>query len=263
MTVDTPFSISPNPNSLYITPLLRSALIKARFTIDKRQGLTCVLGDNGLGKSSFLRFLFAEYGAREDVVATLIPTPSFPSEFAMLKSVCQDFDLPAKRSLVAQQEELQNYLLEKYEAGFNVVLFVDEGQRLTNKMLELVRTLLNFETAKHKLIQIILAGQLELRDRLLSDENKAIKSRIIAASLLASLTPDEMAAMIEHRCKVADITNPFPAPTLERLYDLSGGVPRETLKICALAYEMMLMEGSEEIDVETLDAAYDEGALAA
>lgn len=260
---DTPFSISPNPNALYITPLLRSALIKARFTIDKRQGLTCILGDNGLGKSSVLRFLFSEYDAKDKVTATLIPTPSFNSEFAMLKSVCQDFDLPPKRSLVAQQEDLQAFLVEQYKEGYNVLLFIDEAQRLNNKMLEIIRTMLNYETHQHKLIQIILAGQLELRDRLLSDANKAIKSRIIAASLLAPMTPAEISAMIEHRCKLAEIPNPFTSQTLERLYELTAGVPREALKYCALAYQMMLMAGERKVSVELLESAYDEGVLVA
>ncbi len=258
---DTPFSVSPNPNSLYLTPLLKSTLIKSRFTIDKRQGLTCILGDNGLGKSTVMRFLYAEYGAKEKIVTTLIPTPAFNSDFAMLKSICQDFDLPPKRSLVAQQEEFQAYLLETYQAGKNVVLFVDEAQRLTNKMLELVRSILNFETHTHKLVQIVLAGQLELRDRLLSDANKAIASRIIAASLLAALSPDETATMIEHRCRFAEILNPFPAQTVERLYEITGGVPREILKLCALAYEMMQMSGEREVSVDLLESAYDEGAL--
>jgi general secretion pathway protein A len=259
---DTPFSTSPNPNSLYITPLLKSALIKTKLTINKRQGLTCVLGDNGLGKSSFLRFLYAEYDAKEHFTTTLIPTPSFNnSEFAMLKSICQDFDLLPKRSLVAQREELQAFLIERYQAGFNVVVFIDEAQLLTNKMLELVRTMLNFETNQHKLIQIVLAGQLELRDRLLTESNKAIKSRIFASSTLDSLTPDEMTAMIQHRCSFAEIPIPFPAATLERLYELTAGVPRDALKLCALAYEMMLMMGARDVSVDLLDSAYDEGTL--
>ena len=258
---DTPFSISPNPNSLFLTPLLKNTLIKTRLTINKRQGLSCVLGDNGLGKSSVLRFLFAEYDAQEKTITTLIPTPSFNSEFAMLKSICQDFDLAPKRSLLAQQEELQAFLVERYKAGFNVILFIDEGQLLTNRMLELVRTMLNYETHQHKLIQIVMAGQLELRDRLLSENNKAIKSRIFTASTLDPLTPDEMGGMIDHRCRFAEIPNPFPAPTLEKLYELTAGFPREALKTCALAYEMMLMSGDGEVSVELIESAFDEGAL--
>jgi general secretion pathway protein A len=260
---DTPFSVSPNPNCLFVTPLIRSALAKTRYTVDKRQGLACVLGDNGLGKSSFLRFLYAEYGAKEDIETTLVPTPKFNSEFAMLKSICMDFGVEPKRSLTAQQEALQNFLMEKYkEEGKNVVLFIDEAQLLTNKMLEIVRTMLNYETHRHKLIQVVLAGQLELRDRLMSDANKAVKSRIVGSSLLAALSPDELDGMIEHRCHFEGVANPFTPEALERLYELTLGVPREALKTAGLAYEMMKSYQETEINVEMLDAVHSEAVFA-
>ncbi len=86
-----PFSISPNPFLLYLTPALQVTLEKVRFVVDSRQGLTAILGDVGLGKSTVIRYLFNEYDAREDVAATLIPSPNFPSEFAFLKKICADF----------------------------------------------------------------------------------------------------------------------------------------------------------------------------
>jgi general secretion pathway protein A len=258
---DTPFSVSPNPNCLFVTPLIRSALAKTRYTVDKRQGLACVLGDNGLGKSSFLRFLYAEYGAKEDIETTLVPTPKFNSEFAMLKSICMDFGVEPKRSLTAQQESLQTFLIERYREGKNVILFIDEAQLLTNKMLEIVRTMLNFETDRHKLVQVVLAGQLELRDRLLTDSNKAVKSRIVASSLLAALSPEELRGMIEHRCKFEGVDNPFTTEAYERLYELTLGVPREALKTAGLAYEVMRSYGEQEINVEMLDAVHSEAAF--
>jgi general secretion pathway protein A len=259
---DTPFSVSPNPNNLYVTPLIRSALRKTRYTVDKRQGLACVLGDNGLGKSSFLRFLFAEFGAREDVETTLVPTPKFNSEFAMLKSICMDFGIEPKRSLTQQQEMLQTFLIERYKEGKNVVLFIDEAQLLTNRMLEIVRTMLNYETSRHKLIQVVLAGQLELRDRLLTAANKAVRSRIIASSLLDALSLEDLRGMIDHRCKFEGVENPFTAAAFERLYELTLGVPREALKMAGLAYELMKSYEEREINVEMLDAVHSEAAFA-
>lgn len=258
---DTPFSISPNPNILYLTPRLKAVLHKVRFTVDKRQGLTVILGDIGLGKSSILRFLHGEYHARDSIVATLIPTPVFSSDFAMLKSICQDFELPPRRSMTDQLEEMQSFLIEQYQAGKNVVLFIDEAQKLSSKMLELVRAMLNFETHTHKLVQIVMAGQLELRDRLLSESNKALYSRISAPSLLDPLTPQETTAMIEFRCQAADIQNPFTNGTVERIYELTGGVPREVLKLCALSYEMMLLQEESSISVDLLDSASEESKI--
>jgi general secretion pathway protein A len=258
----TPFSISPNPNSLYITPSLRAVLVKAKFTIDKRQGLTCAaLGDVGLGKSTVLRFLYGEYAAREMVVATLIPTPKFPSIFAMLKYICGDFGIEPRRSFIAQQDALQEWLLATYEAGKNAVLFIDEAQLLDNQQLELIRGLLNYETHEHKLIQIALAGQLELRDKLNTEKNKALYSRISTYSVLDPLTLEETVAMIEHRCQYAGIRNPFSPQAMERVYVNSKGIPRGILKLCALAYEMMEMEGSRVVEADMIDDAVPEVAV--
>ena len=87
----------------------------------------------------------------------MIPTPKFPSTFGILKYICSDFEIDPERSFVAQQDALQEFLLEQYQADKNVVLFIDETQLLNNERLEFIRGLLNFETDKHKLIQIALA----------------------------------------------------------------------------------------------------------
>ncbi len=243
----TPFSISPNPNSLYLTDSLRAVLHKCRFTIDKRQGLTCVLGDIGLGKSTILRYLHGEYSAKEDTVTTLIPTPSFPSPFAMLKSICMDFKLEPERSFQKQQEALESFLQEKFVDGKNVVIFIDEAQNLNNKQLELVRSLLNYETNTQKLIQIVLSGQLELKERLSDKRNRAVASRVSTYSILSPLTPGETNEMISHRCKFEAIENPFTPDAVEKIYEVSGGVPRSVFKLCAFAYHVKELEGLTEI----------------
>jgi general secretion pathway protein A len=259
---DTPFSISPNPNSLYITPSLRAVMVKAKFTIDQRQGLTCAaLGDVGMGKSTVLRFLYSEYAAKDNIIATLIPTPKFPSIFAMLKYICSDLGIEPLRSFIAQQDALQEWLLTTYETGKNVVLFIDEAQILNNHQLELIRALLNYETHQHKLIQIALAGQLELRDKLNTQKNKALYSRISTYSVLDPLTQDETVEMIVHRCKFMAIPNPFDRSAMERIYFHSKGIPRNILKICALAYQMMNMEGSNKVTSEMIDDTAPEVAI--
>jgi general secretion pathway protein A len=257
--MDTPFTLSPNPLSLYLTPLIKRALMKCRLGIDHRQGLTCILGDPGLGKSTLLRYLFAEYGAKAEIKATLIPTPDFNSEYAMLKSICQDFGLPPKRSIVAQNETFQAFLIECGQAGQNVLVFIDEAQKLTNRMLEQVRTMLNFETNTGKLVQIVLAGQLELKERLLREENAGIKSRIYASSLMEPLLYEEMTGMIDYRCKLTEIKNPFEKDALKEIFNVTQGIPRDVLKVCDLSYSMALMLDESKVSVDLVLSAYSEG----
>jgi general secretion pathway protein A len=239
-----PFSISPNPFLLYLTPALQVTLEKVRFVVDSRQGLTAILGDVGLGKSTVIRYLFNEYDAREDVAATLIPSPNFPSEFAFLKKICADFELPARRSMVDQENELRRFLLDVYAADRLCVVFIDEAQRLTGRQLELVRTLLNFETDETKLIQVVLAAQLELKQKLADSSKKALRSRIFAPSLLAPLSLNETQEMVNFRCTQAGAKNTFAPEAIETLYTLTGGIPREILKVAAVAWKFSETDGN-------------------
>ena len=244
---------------MYLTPLIKRALMKCRLGIDHRQGLTCIIGDPGLGKSTLLRYLYAEFGAKAEVRATLIPTPEFNSEYAMVKSICQDFDLPPKRSIVAQNEEFQTFLVECGRAGQNVIVFIDEAQKLTNKMLEQVRTMLNFETNTGKLVQVVLAGQIELKERLLREEHAGIRSRIYASSLLEPLLYEEMTGMIDYRCEHAEILNPFNEEALREVFRLTEGIPREVLKVCDLSYSMAQMMNADVVDANLVQSAHAEG----
>lgn len=256
-----PFSISPNPLLLYLTPSLRATIEKVRFVVDSRQGLTAILGDVGLGKSTIIRYLFNDYDARDDATATLIASPNFPSEFSFLKKICADFGLPARRSMGDQENTLRTFLLEKYSEDKVCVVFIDEAQRLPGRQLELVRTLLNFETDETKLIQVVLSGQLELRAKLMDPSKKAIRSRIFAPSHLAPLSLTETGEMVNFRCELAGIPNPFNNGAVETLYTLTGGVPREVLKVAAIAWRFSQSDGSEKITSELVAEAATEASL--
>jgi general secretion pathway protein A len=127
--------------------------------------------------------------------------------------------------------------------------------------LPLVRGLLNFETHTHKLVQIVLAGQLELREKLQSEKNRALYSRISTYSVLDPLTLDETGAMLAHRCDKESIHNPFSPEAVEKLYVVTKGIPRSILKVAALAYEMMLMEGTKSIDPDLVSDTVPEVAV--
>lgn len=259
----TPFSISPNPLSLYLTDALEAALYKIRYCVDYRQGLTCVLGDVGVGKSSIVRYAHAEFDSRDDIISILIPTPGFSSEYAFIQALAGAVGLPPRKSVQQHQRELEAYLGEQYMADKAVVLFIDEAQKLSTKMLELVRGFLNFETNEAKLLQIILAGQLELRDRLQTKKMRPLYSRLISPTVLSPMSPSEVEKMIDHRCAYYKLKNPFPAAATMRVYELSGGIPRDVLRICGTAHQMLGLMGLKEATVELIDQAYQELLLRA
>lgn len=256
MITTTPFSVSPNPAALFITPSLRSALHKVRYTIDNRQGLTCVLGDAGMGKSSLMRLLHLEYENREDeVTVAFLTDPDFHTPNAFVRSICQSFDVPMRRSLQAQKMEFKDFIMEQAQQGKNVVLLLDESQGMNSEVMELLRSFLNFESNTAKLLQIVMAGQIELRERLKLPRNKALRSRIVMYSLLSPLTPAEAKSMLEHRCKLTEIALPFPDEVIDLIYQAAGGVPRDILRICGYAYETAKIAGEAVVSRELAEAS--------
>ncbi|MBX7224192.1 MAG: AAA family ATPase [Blastocatellia bacterium] len=256
-----PFSLSPNPDCLFLTPALKSVIAKVTYTIDERQGLTCILGDVGMGKTTLLRWIAEQYAERSDVISALMPNPRFISDFAFLKGVCQEFDIKTRRSQFEQENELKGFLVDSYQAGKNVVLFIDEAQSLNGKMLEQIRAMLNFETGREKLIQIVFSGQMELRDRLKDPSKKALSSRIFAPSVLTPMSLEDTKALIGYRCEYARVPNPFQDDAVTLIYNHSGGVPREVIKACSIAYTLMVNEGGSVVDVELCQAALAESVM--
>jgi general secretion pathway protein A len=255
------FSISPNPACFYLTSFLRGALTKLRYAIDHRQGLGCILGDVGVGKSSLLRVIHAEYAARPDVVTTLLTSGRFPSSFSFAKKLCSDFGLGPKRGLQPQMEGFEAFLIEKAREDKLVILFIDEAQLLDADCLEVVRSLLNFETNVAKLIQIVLAGQLDLRDRLKTRRYKALRSRIFAPVLMNAFNRDETAGLIQFRCDYWQVPNLFSQDAVSRIYEITNGMPRYLLQLCATAWTFAQMTGMTSIGQDLIDSAAAELAL--
>jgi type II secretory pathway predicted ATPase ExeA len=109
-----------------------------------------------------------------------------------------------------------------------------------------------------KLLQIVMAGTLELRDRIMDKRNKALRSRVFAPNLLTVMTPEEIAGMIEYRCQKAGIANPFDEEAMRKIAGLSGGVPRSALLLCAHAWNMAKRLKLPVVPVELVQAAQQE-----
>jgi general secretion pathway protein A len=256
-----PFNLSPDPKYLYLTPQLQTAIHKLNYVIERRQGASVVLGDLGLGKSSLLRLVLRDYVTRDDYRLAYIPTPNFKSDYAFLKAICRELRLPPRRSLLDQQEELQHFCLDELEAGRNVLLLLDEGQKLDNRMLEVLRTLLNYETDDAKSLQVIVAGQLEMQERLSDPKNRALKSRIFAPTILSPLSLDETREMIAFRCNLAGERSPFDDGAVGAIYERTGGIPREVIAVCQMAWNLRELTAADEVTAAFVEPAATEARL--
>jgi general secretion pathway protein A len=255
MIPESVFSISPNPRFFYVTPSVQAAIAKTQYVIRARQGLTTIIGDVGLGKTSLLRLLYNEYDDGPEFTAAFIVNPKQTSETAFLKAVCTEFGVKTKRSQRETEYELRGFLIDQFREGKNVVLFIDEAQQLKGPMFEQVRQILNFETDEQKLINIVMAGQVELRYKLADRSKRALVSRIAVSSTLDALTLEETAGMIDFRCTVAGVGNPFDAEAIGAVYQWSKGVPREAIKLCAMSVQYASLNGLKQIPADLVELA--------
>jgi general secretion pathway protein A len=256
MISDAIFSLSPNPRYFYITPSAKAAIAKTKYVIRQRLGLTTIIGDVGLGKTSLLRLMFQEYVDDPDYVAAFIVNPKQRSETTFLKAICREFGVHTRRSLLDTEYELRDFLTTQLQTNRHAIVFIDESQQLRGPMFEMIRQILNFETDTQKLITIVLAGQIELRYKLADVSKRALVSRIAVSSTLDALTLDETKAMLDFRCSVAEVPNPFSPDAIAAIYQYSKGVPREILKLGGLSVDYAKTNLQESVTQEIIELAY-------
>lgn len=231
--LEMPFKITPDPRFLYMTPQHREAIGKCEYNIKERGGLVVIYGAIGMGKTTIARHLYDSLRDEPNYEVAQLITPALKTETAFLRAIMEEFGAPLKRSYALSLSGFQDYILEQKETGKNLVLIVDEAQKLNMRMMDVLHTLLNFESNTEKFLQIVLIGQLELADAV--DRNPAIKSRVAAFAPLKKLTVDDANEMIAFRWNIASngkSSHPFNDKALEAIYMLSGGLPREINKLC-------------------------------
>lgn len=243
---------------MFLTPKIRDAVRRFSNAINRRQGLCTILGSNGLGKSTLLRYLTLQYEDKDRYSCSYLPDSRKcgTSAYGFLKVLSEDFGVGPKRSQYLQIDAMEKVFLANYETGKNTIVFIDEAQRLNFDMFETIRALLNVETNVHKLVQFVLAGTLDLRDRLLTERYRAIHSRIVAPVLMVPLGLAEMISMIEMRLSAYDMPMPFTPPALLLIHAYSNGVPRTILSLCQQAYDLGMANGAASITDAEVHAAH-------
>jgi len=226
---EAPFSITPDPRYVFLSERHRDALAHLLYGVGKggSGGFVQLTGEVGTGKTTLCRLLLEQLPENTRVALVLNPKVS-PIE--LLETICDELHLDTtgkKGSLKGLVDALNAFLLDAYAQGLRVVLIVDEAQNLSTDSLEQVRLLTNLETPTQKLLQIILLGQPELRDKLDDPELRQLAQRITARYHLTPLDRGETEAYVRHRLAVAGaVRMPFSRLGLRALYARSGGIPR-------------------------------------
>jgi general secretion pathway protein A len=247
---EKPFSITPDPRYLFMSERHGEALAHLVYGVTESGGFVQLTGEVGTGKTTLVRTLLLNRMPDNADVAVVMNPQLSVLEF--LATICEELhiDVPHNRgSIKALTDALNRHLLKTHAEGRRTILIVDEAQNLSPAVLEQVRLLTNLETAKQKLLQIILIGQPELRDLLARNDLRQLAQRITGRYHLEPLTAEETAHYIEHRLKVAGaLGEVFDHGAKKETFRLSEGVPRLINVICDRALLGAYSRESRRVD---------------
>ncbi|MBU0769598.1 MAG: AAA family ATPase, partial [Proteobacteria bacterium] len=229
---ERPFKLVPNPAYLFLSKSHEEALAHLTYAVIQGEGFMEITGEVGTGKTTLCR-TFLEH-LNNDTKAAYIFNPNLNS-VELLKAINDEFNIPSDADNTKDLiDTLNAFLIEQKTQGKNTILLIDEAQNLTNEVLEQLRLLSNLETAKHKLLHIILVGQPELNEKLNSHELRQLRQRISLSCRLIPLSFKDVRNYIQHRINVAS-GKPgiqFDDAAYRSIYNYSQGIPRLINIVC-------------------------------
>jgi general secretion pathway protein A len=246
---EMPFSITPDPKFLYLSPTHQDALQHLKYGLQERKGFIVLVGEVGCGKTTLCRRLLNELDA-EHFDSALILNPRV-SETQMLKAILTELgESHRARNHIDLLGQINQVLLERIAKGRDIVLIIDEAQNLRVEVLEQLRLLSNLETDKQKLLQIILMGQPELKDVLSLPELRQLRQRILVHYELNPLTRSDLDHYVRHRLTLAGSQGRpyFTRGALWRVHRFSKGIPRIVNNLCDKALLSAFIRESDEVN---------------
>jgi general secretion pathway protein A len=252
---EPPFDITPNPRFLFYSGKHREAFNHLLYGLRERKGFVQITGEVGAGKTTLCRALLEALDERFSTALILNPVMN-PEE--LVKAIASEFGLQvACLDRLETLSMINDFLLHQVEIGKETALIIDEAQDLTDDLLEQVRLLSNLELDNRKLLQIVLIGQPELRDRLNNPKLRQLRQRITVRYHLSPLTREEVNHYVRHRIHVSggNGTPQFTRPALWRLYHYTQGIPRLVNAVCDKALLAGFVEQQQRIDFRLINRA--------
>ncbi|MGD2028955.1 MAG: AAA family ATPase [Desulfobacterales bacterium] len=229
---ERPFKLVPNPAYLFLSKSHEEVLAHLTYAVIQGDGFVEITGEVGTGKTTICRAFLDNLDNNTE--AAYIFNPSL-SAIQLLRAIIDEFGIESDTDNIKDLiDRLNSFLIEKKAEGKNVILIIDEAQNLTAEVLEQLRLLSNLETAKDKLIQIILVGQPELGEKLHSHELRQLDQRITLRCQLVPLSYQEVRAYIQHRINIASPKTviQFSDAAYRSIYQYSKGIPRLINIVC-------------------------------
>jgi general secretion pathway protein A len=252
---EKPFNATPDPKFLYLTPGHREALAQLLYGVQEHKGFIVLTGEVGTGKTTLLQTLLQKLDSNTAVAFVFNSTLPFEE---ILEYILEEYGIGKAGTTTAQRlVALSHFLIDRCRAGQNTVLIIDEAQNLEPKTLEQIRLLSNFETTTDKLLQILLVGQPELKDKLALAQLRQLKQRISLRCAIPPMTPDETRDYIRTRLRIAGARdlNIFAEPAVRRIAEYSGGIPRIVNIVCDHALLIGYADQTRQVRRDIIDRA--------
>jgi type II secretory pathway predicted ATPase ExeA len=251
---EQPFGVTPDPKYLYASASHREALASLLYGLQSGLGFVALIAKPGMGKTTLL---FDVLRRLRDTRTTVFLFQTITTPVDLLRAILIDLGIKdVRESLVDLQTQLNKVLLNQSAAHKSVVVVIDEAQNLNDAVLETVRMLSNFETASQKLMQIILAGQPQLAEKLMTPELLQLRQRISIFAHLTPLSMTETAAYIIHRLRFAGLgreASIFTPSAVALIAQHSEGIPRNINNLCFNSMSLAFALKRTEIDSEIVD----------
>lgn len=257
-----PFQITPDVSFYFDSRVHKRALATISYGLSKKEGFVVVTGEIGAGKTTLIEFLLAR-GDLRDVVTARISTTQLEAE-NLLELLVGELGLrKTGASKAAFLRDLNSFFLRTAQRGKSVLLIVDEVQNLSQDALEELRMLSNFQNGDRPLVQMLLVGQPEFRERLAGKACEQIRQRVIASFHLAPINDSDVPVYIDHRLHQAGWKGDdlFTPAACARIHEETGGVPRKINRLCDRLMLYGYLEELERIDRDAVDSVTGEMRL--
>src|SRR5216683_6785970 len=248
--LENPFGVTPNPRYLYHSKTHDEARASLIIGIECGVGFQALIAPPGMGKTTVLFDVLERFNK---VARTAFLFQIQGDSGALLRYLISELGGEEHDSdLVCMQDTINELLIRERRSGRQTIVIIDEAQILNTSVLETVRLLSNFETPTEKLLQIILAGQPQLAQRLANPEMAQLRQRISMLTTLIPFDLEDTRNYIDHRLTIAGYKGPplFTSAAVRFIWERSGGVPREINTLCFNA--LLLAQAAEQKQVDSV-----------
>ncbi len=229
---EEPFTLTPNPSFIVFTPSYNEVLASLYYGLENAKGLIVLMGEVGTGKTTALRWILKRLDS--SVLAAYVFNPRLSID-EFYHHVTQMLGIKEWTNKAELLTAMGRVLEERHRRGLRTVLIIDEAHELSDYVLEEIRLLLNFESDNAKHLQIILAGQPELREKLNQSNLRQLKQRVALRCQMKSFTKiEEVEDYICERLSIAgsDQPNIFTPGAIDLIFQCSEGIPRQINNLC-------------------------------